>query len=91
MRRRISPKFCALVLTVVTAALVFGLIAGNLRLNRDAKALAAAKERRQTVLDAVAEAEASLAFAQTDDYVVRVARDELNMLMPGEVRYTTSR
>ena len=26
-------------------------------------------------------------FAQTDDYVIRVARDELGMIMPGEVRY----
>ena len=28
-----------------------------------------------------------LDFAQTDDYVIRTARDELGMIMPGEVRY----
>ena len=28
-----------------------------------------------------------LAFAQTDDYVIRTARDELGMIMPGEIRY----
>ena len=31
-----------------------------------------------------------LTYVQSDDYVERVARDELNMLMPGEVRYITS-
>ena len=28
-----------------------------------------------------------LVYAQTDEYVMRVARDELNMIMPGEIRY----
>ena len=28
-----------------------------------------------------------LAYAQTDDYVIRAARDELGMIMPDEVRY----
>ena len=28
-----------------------------------------------------------LAYAQTDEYVMRVARDELGMILPGEVRY----
>ena len=28
-----------------------------------------------------------LAQAQSDEYVIRVARDELNMIMPGEIRY----
>ena len=28
-----------------------------------------------------------LNFARTDDYVIRTARDELGMIMPGEVRY----
>ena len=28
-----------------------------------------------------------LDYAQTDAYIERVARDELGMIMPGEVRY----
>ena len=28
-----------------------------------------------------------LAYARTDEYVMRIARDELGMILPGEVRY----
>jgi cell division protein FtsB len=30
-----------------------------------------------------------LAFAGTDEYVERVARNELEMVMPGEIRYVS--
>ena len=48
-------------------------------------------ERARSERDALAaEAKAlgdTLEFAQTDEYVMRIARDELNMIMPDEVRY----
>ena len=46
----------------------------------------ARQERDEIILQANALSD-KLAFAQTDDYVIRVARDELGMIMPGEVRY----
>ena len=49
--------------------------------------LAEVNARRQTLLDEVEALSAELEFARTDEYVIRVARDELGMLMPGEVRY----
>ena len=41
-------------------------------------------------MDEVEALSAQLEFAQTDEYVVRVARDELGMLMPGEIRYVSA-
>lgn len=46
----------------------------------------AQRERDELILQVDALSD-QLDFAQTDDYVIRVARDELGMIMPGEVRY----
>ena len=52
--------------------------------------LADANAERSALLDEVEALSAQLEFAQTDEYVVRVARDELGMLMPGEIRYVSA-
>ena len=31
-----------------------------------------------------------LSYVRTDDYIERIARDELNMIMPGEIRYVSN-
>ena len=57
---------------------------------RDAQRLARARSERDAL---AAQADAlgdDLEFAQTDEYVMRIARDELNMIMPDEVRYVNA-
>ena len=38
----------------------------------------------------IGELEKEIEFVQTDEYVERAARDELGLIMPGEVRYVNA-
>ena len=87
MKRRTTPKFW-LVMIAVTAV-VFGasFLALQGRLNRENRQLGEVTAYRDALSGQVEELSAKLEFAQTDDYVIRTARDELGMIMPDEVRY----
>lgn len=87
MRRRITAKFW---LTLILAtALVFGISFGVLqaRYARDGRALAEQRLYRDQLKLRVSDLSAQLNYAQSDDYIIRVARDQLGMIMPNEVRY----
>ena len=87
VRRRMTPKFWMFM--IVVTALVFSLsyavmqhryAQGELQL-RQIRAY-----RDQLTLD-VQDLNDQLAYVQTDDFIMRAARDELSMILPGEVRY----
>lgn len=87
MRVRVKPRFWAFVIAVT--ALVFGTSLGVLlhryvQVCRQVEATRAYRDELRAQADTLAQ---SLEYAQTDAYVERVARDELGMIMPGEVRY----
>ena len=73
MRLRIRPRFCLIVIALMIA--VFSVSLSFARRDLDAAA-------RQ-----LAELQREYDYTKTDDYVIRVARDELGLIMPGEVRY----
>ena len=87
MRVRVQPRFWVFVICVTL--LVFGVSLGVLqhRCAQGARQLGEIRAYRDSLrlqADALTE---RLEYAQTDAYVERVARDELGMIMPGEVRY----
>lgn len=87
VRVRIQPRFWAFVIAVTL--LVFGTSLGVLQhrytqVNRQLREVRAYRDQLRAQADTLSEA---LDYAQTDAYVERVARDELGMIMPGEVRY----
>ena len=87
MRRRVKPRFWLFMIAVTL--LVFGasfLVAQSRYEQGQARLKQTQQERDALILEVNALSD-QLAFARTDDYVVRVARDELGMIMPGEVRY----
>jgi cell division protein FtsB len=85
--REAKPRF--FVLLSVIAALVFavGVMAVRGRMARDAEVLQQLRREQQTLVDSISELEDELEYAQTDEYVENAAREELNMIMPGEIRY----
>lgn len=87
MRLRIRPRFCRIVIAVMVVAFGVSYVASRQSLVAAERELAEVNARRQTLLDEVEALSAELEFARTDEYVIRIARDELGMLMPGEVRY----
>lgn len=87
MRRRAKPRFWLFLIAVTL--LVFGASFAVMRARYDqgeARLRQVQSERDALVLEVNALTD-QLEFARTDDYVIRTARDELGMIMPGEVRY----
>ena len=89
MRRRVRPKFwcfvIALMLVVFGASFAFA--RQNLRAG-DAK-LAEVTAERNALIEKVQSLQTTLDFTETDENVIRTARNELGMIMPGEVRYVS--
>ena len=52
--------------------------------------LSALNEEKILLTNRISDLNAQLDYVRTDAYVERVARDELNMLLPGEIRYVSN-
>ncbi|MDO4355661.1 MAG: septum formation initiator family protein [Clostridia bacterium] len=85
--RTAQPRFF-LILSVI-AALVFvaGTTMVRMRMNRDAQRLAEVRLEQQALVDEIGRLEQQIEYVQTDDYVENAAREELGLIMPGEIRY----
>ena len=87
MRRRVKPRFWVFMIAVTLLVFLASFAVMRVRFAQGARRLAHAEAARDEVAIQVNLLSDQLAFARTDDYVVRTARDELGMIMPGEVRY----
>ena len=91
MRRlHVRPRFWLLL--SLTAALVFcvSLLVAQNRLNAAGAQVDALTQQRDALVREIGELQGELNFVQTDAYVERAARDELGLIMPGEVRYVNA-
>lgn len=87
MRRRVKPRFWVLMIVVTAVVFLSSFAVMQLRFNQGAARLAQAESERDALALQARTLSDQLEFAATDDYVIKVARDELNMIMPDEVRY----
>ncbi len=87
MRRRAKPRFWLFLIAVTL--LVFGasFLVMRARYAQGEALLKQTRADRDALVLQVNALTDQLNFARTDDYVIRTARDELGMIMPGEVRY----
>ena len=87
MRVRVKPRFWVFVIvaTILVFAVSFGVLQHRYNENaRQVKQIRSYRDNLRLQADALS---SELDYAQTDAYIERVARDELGMIMPGEVRY----
>ncbi len=86
-RYRIAPRFycflivCMLAVFGVSFAISYGRLAGEIDSLNEAKA------EKQVLAEEVAGLRQEMSDIQTDEYIERMAREELGMLYPGEIRY----
>ena len=87
VRRRATPKFWLLM--ILTTVVVFSVSIGVLQVqyNRSARNLKRIREYRDELDLRARDLSDELAYAETDDFIIRKARDELGLIMPNEVRY----
>ena len=60
------------------------------RLDAASAQVSALTEQRDQLVREIGELQEEIDFVQTDAYVERAARDELGLIMPGEVRYVNA-
>ena len=87
MRRRVKPRFWGFMIAVTLIVFLASFAVMRIRYGYGAQRLEQIRSERDAL---AAQADAlgkQLEYARTDEYVIRVARDELNMIMPDEVRY----
>ena len=87
MRRRVKPRFWVFMIAVTLIVFLASFAVMRVRYGYGARQLAQAQSERDALAVEAKALGDQLEFAQTDEYVMRIARDELNMIMPGEIRY----
>jgi len=87
MRRRVEPRFLVLLIVITVVVFLTSFAVAQHRYNQASERLRQVQEERDEIILQANALSEQLEFAKTDDFVIRVARDELNMIMPGEVRY----
>ena len=88
MRRyRVTVRFYGMLALLLCAVFAVSFFVARGRLMGALGALSERKAARTEVAAEVATLEDDFAYAQTDAYVERVARDELGLIYPGEYRY----
>ncbi|MBR1560638.1 MAG: septum formation initiator family protein [Clostridia bacterium] len=87
MRRRTTPKFWLFM--ILTTVVVFSVSLGVLqaRYGQGARELERIRDHRDDLDLEVRDLRDELEYAQTDDFIIRAARDQLGLIMPSEVRY----
>lgn len=87
MHLHIKPRFCVFLIAVMLIVFSVSIGVSCVELRQGRQRLAKVEAEHDAMLVELANLREELAFTGTDAYVERVARDELEMVMPGEVRY----
>lgn len=87
---RAKPRFWLMLSLVAAIVLCVGFFVTRQRLNAEAGQTKELIAQRDQIVQEIGALESEIAFAQTDEYVERAARDSLGLIMPGEVRYVNS-
>ena len=86
-RYRIAPRFYVFIICVMLVIFGVSFAVSYGRLMDEVKALNAAKAEQHELNAVIAQKRQEYADIQTDEYIERIAREELHMLYPGEIRY----
>lgn len=91
MHLKIQPRFCLILIAVML--IVFGVSIGvaSYDLHVGAQKLARVRAEQSALQQELNALHEKLAYTESDAYVERVARDELGLLKPGEIRYVSSK
>lgn len=84
----VQPRFFVIVAAFLAIVFCVLLIISNHFYRENTLLVAQAQSTLDSLTELAEEKQETLTYRQSDAYVERVARDELDMLMPGEYRYT---
>ena len=92
MQRKINvrPRFWVFVIVVMLICFGTSYAVTQLRYGQVTDHVNALNREKVGLIDRISELSSQLNYVRTDDSVERVARDELNMIRPGEIRYVSN-
>ena len=92
MQRRISvqPRFWIFVIVLMLICFSASYAVTRMRLGEITDHVNALSREKVSLINRVGDLSSELIYVGTDEYVERVARDELNMIRPGEIRYVSN-
>lgn len=86
----VQPRFWGFLIAVMLICFALSFTVGQVHYSRTSRNVHALSTEKLALLSRITQLNNQLDYVQTDAYVQRVARDELNMIMPGEVRYVSN-
>ena len=89
-RIRIQPRFWLFIIVLMLLCFGASSAVAQYRYAQISDHLNALTREKILLTDRISALNAQLDYVRTDAYVERVARDELNMLLPGEIRYVSN-
>ena len=92
MQRKISiqPRFWVFVIVVMLICFGTSCAVAQLRYSQISAHLNALTQEKVGLIDRISGLSNQLSYVRTDDYVESVARDEMNMIRPGEISYVSN-
>ena len=92
LQRRISvrPRFWIFVIVVMLICFGTSYAVTQMRYGQITNHVNELSMEKVGLIDRITELSSQLSYVRTDEYVERIARDELNMIRPGEIRYVSN-
>ena len=90
MQLRITPRFCLILIGVMLIVFSISIAVSRHDLAEGAEKLEEVYAEHAELEHQLRQLRDELAYASTDDYVERIARDELGLMRPGEIRYISN-
>lgn len=89
-RIRIKPRFWFFVISFMLICFGTSYAVAQIQYGEAAERADMLAAEKAALSAKIASLSSQLDYVKTDDYIERVARDELNMIMPGEIRYVSN-
>ena len=89
-RMRIKPRFWIFIIAVMLVCFGTSYAVAQIQYSQAAERVEALTAEKAALREKISTLSSQLEYVRTDAYIERVARDELNMIMPGEIRYVSN-
>ena len=89
-RIRIKPRFWLFIIVIMLICFGTSYAVAQMQYNQISAHVESLAAEKAALNEKIKDLSSRLDYVKTDNYIERVARDELNMIMPGEVRYVSN-
>ena len=89
-RMRVKPRFWIFMIVMMLICFGTSYAVAQIQYGKASERVETLAAEKAALTEKIAILSNRLDYVKTDDYIERVARDELNMIMPGEIRYVSN-